>query len=89
MQRRTECSELRSESLEEWKRFRESIQWNFLVNEFKARDQYITNLLRTGDNIWSTEEMRARLNELEFVIQTPDAIILELELLKTKNKDKE
>jgi len=79
--------ELVNASLSEWQIFVKSPIWRVLSGELAERDRYITQLLKSGDTKWSDNEMRARLSEIEFVLQTPSAIILELELLKT-NKDK-
>ena len=85
-QRRWKCDEVvYSElSLVEWEEFVQSRPWAALVNELMERDKYITDCLRKGDKDWSDAEMRARLDELEFVLTTPSSIIEELQLI-TKN----
>lgn len=73
-------------SEEEWKNFGNSLCWRAIVNEIELRDQEITQLLRKGDDLWTDAEMRARLNELEFVKTIPQAIIVDLQLSKNNNK---
>lgn len=79
----SECSEL---SVNEWKEFTESLFWKTLVYEITERDKYITQCLRLGDETWSDDVMRARLNELEYVLTIPEAIIAD-KTLSQQNKD--
>lgn len=70
----------------EWEEFITSRPWLALRKELIDRDTYITECLRKGDKEWSDEVMRARLNELEFVVTTPYSMIEELKLITENNK---
>lgn len=63
--------------------------WGVLKSEIEERDAYIMQLMRIGDDKWTDGEMRARLNELEYILQTPRAIILELELQQRNKQTRE
>jgi hypothetical protein len=71
----------------DWEEFENNLCWRVIKGEIKARDAYITQCLRLGDDVWSDGEMRARLNELEFIITIPQAIMLDLKLSKKSNND--
>lgn len=70
----------------EWEEFVLSRGWLALRKELIERDAYITECLRRGDKKWSDDVMRARLNELEFVLTTPYSIIEELKLITNNNR---
>lgn len=73
-------------SVNEWKEFITSRPWIAVCSEIKERDNYIVQCLRTGDSSWSDDVMRARLNELEYVLTIPEAIIAD-KTLSQRNKD--
>lgn len=86
MARPVEATDL---SFNEWKVFVESPVWAALKNEIQARDDYIMSLLREGgDKIWSDDNMRGRLNELEYVLQIPFIVMADLQISQT-TKEKE
>lgn len=51
-----------------------------MEEELKLRDSVLMGNLRYGDDLWSDDNIRARLNELEYVLTLPQAIMTDLRL---------
>jgi len=77
-------------SIQEWEDFRKSNIWADLLDEFKERDEVVSQKLRVGrDTEWTDDNMRGRLNELEYVASLVDFIILDLKKVQEDEKEKE
>lgn len=74
------CLEECKVGVSEWEEFEKNICWRVICGEIKARDAYITQCLRLGDASWTDDQMRGRLNELEFVLTIPQAIMTDVRL---------
>lgn len=73
-------------SLNEWKQFIESPMWGAIVAEIKARDVYIMGILRGGnDKFWTDDNMRGRLDELDYIVKIPEIVIQDMELQLQQN----
>jgi hypothetical protein len=70
----------------EWRLFENNICWKVIVNEILERDKVIMQSLRYGSEVWSDVEMRARVNELEYVLTIPQAIITDMRLSQINKK---
>jgi hypothetical protein len=73
-------------SEEEWKAFEGNICWKVIVDEIIERDKVIMQSLRYGSEVWSDEVCRARVNELEYVLTIPQAIITDMKLSQINKK---
>jgi hypothetical protein len=61
--------------------------WSAVLYEIRERDKYIMDLLREGkDPLWSDDNMRGRMNELDYVCHIPDILIEALKLEKPNNE---
>lgn len=61
-----------------------------IVHEIVERDKVLMASLRYKDDVWTDDEIRARINELEFVLTIPQAMVAELKLMnqnKPNNDD--
>lgn len=76
-------------SEEEWKAFEKNLCWRVVVNEIIERDKVIMQGLRYGSEVWSDEVMRARVNELEYVLTIPQAIITDIQLSRANKTNNE
>ena len=73
----------------EWRQFIESPVWAAIKTEIAARDSYIMSILREGhDSQWTDDNMRGRLNELEYVLQIPAIVMMDIQSIQ-KTRDKE
>jgi hypothetical protein len=75
-----ECLGESSVGLAEWEEFAKQPCWRVIAGEIKARDEVLMQNLRYGDDTWSDKEIRARINELEFVLTIPEAMVTELRM---------
>jgi hypothetical protein len=78
-------------SLSEWEGFLKSSFWNSILFEIEERDKVLMDLLRYGDieKKWSDNEIRARINELEYLKSLPDVIIMDIKITEEGEKEKE
>ena len=62
--------------------------WLAILNEINKRDSLLMSYLREGDpeKRWTDQEIRARINELEFVKRTPEFFILDIALQRREKK---
>lgn len=68
-----------------WEHFVQSPFWGAVIHELREREQYIVELLKEGgDTKWSDDNMRGRINELEFVSQVPLSIMLAIKATSKK-----
>jgi len=67
-------------SVASWEEFQQNPCWRVIEDELKLRDAVLMGNLRYGDELWSDDNIRARLNELEYVLTLPKAIMTDLRL---------
>lgn len=69
-------------SVSDWTEFQQSRMWQAVLFEIQERDLYIMNFLRYGDpdKKWTDDEMRARINELEFITSLPDCMVADIKI---------
>lgn len=77
-------------TLQEWKDFKCTPIYIALIDELTSRyDIVLSQLIRGGDALWSDDNMRGRLSEIEYTQGLVDAIIIDLEIVeRAKEEDK-
>lgn len=77
-------------TLQEWKDFKGTNIYATLIDELESRyDIVLSSLIKGGDAVWSDDNMRGRLSEIEYTQGLIDAIILDLEIAeRAKEEDK-
>lgn len=77
-------------SLQEWKDFKSTVIYVALIDELTSRyDIVLSQLIKGGDEVWSDDNMRGRLSEIEYTQGLVDAIICDLEIAEdAKREDK-
>jgi hypothetical protein len=64
-------------SINEWKEFLGGRIWAAFQYEIADRRQYLLELFVDHDQVWTDDELRARINELGFLLQIPASLIAE------------
>lgn len=77
-------------TLQEWKDFKGTSIYLALIDELTSRyDIVLSQLIKGGDAVWSDDNMRGRLSEIEYTQGLVDAIICDLEIAEdAKGEDK-
>lgn len=79
--------EIQEDEVEE---FIKSRMWQVIVAEIQGRDKVIDKDLRDGNNsLGNDDTKRGRLNEIEFILTIPRAIITDIRISKTKKDNEE
>ena len=79
--------EIQEDEVEE---FVKSRMWQVIVDEITARDSVVNKDLREGNNsLGNDDTKRGRLNELEFVLTIPRAIITDIRISKSQKENEE
>lgn len=72
-------------TLQEWKDFKGTALYAALIDELSSRyDIVLSQLIKGGDAIWTDDNMRGRLSEIEYTQGLVDAIICDLEIAEAK-----
>lgn len=60
----------------DWERFLNSDVWKALLFEFESREKYLIELFKESDKEWPPDVIKGKLNELDFVRQVPNLILM-------------
>lgn len=68
----------------EWRDFYAGRIWSALLWELKDREDYLVDLFKENDPVWTADIIRGKLTELEYIRQIPSSIIASI-LVKESN----
>lgn len=75
-------------TLQEWRDFKGTHIYTALIAELSSRyDIVLSQLIKGGDEVWSDDNMRGRLSEIEYTQGLVDAIIFDLEIAEREKEE--
>lgn len=73
----------------QWEDFIKSPIWAAFLWEFQDREDYLIELFKGNDQLWSPDVVRGKLTEIDFVKQIPQSLIASIIIKEANLKERE